>query len=58
MAKYSQANRPMRVDSALGEDALLLEGFSGTDEDFKKGFFVPGIQRAGGLQAARLLTNR
>ena len=31
MAKYSQANRPMRVDSALGEDALLLEGFSGTE---------------------------
>jgi type VI secretion system secreted protein VgrG len=31
MAKISQANRPMRVDSALGEDELLLEGFSGTE---------------------------
>jgi type VI secretion system secreted protein VgrG len=31
MAKYSQANRPMRVDTALGEDVLLLEGFSGTE---------------------------
>jgi hypothetical protein len=34
-----------------------LDGFSGSDEDFKKLFFVPGIQRAGGLRAARLLTN-
>ena len=31
MAKYSQANRPMRVDTALGEDVLLLEGFSGDE---------------------------
>jgi type VI secretion system secreted protein VgrG len=31
MANYSQANRPMRVDTALGEDVLLLEGFSGTE---------------------------
>jgi type VI secretion system secreted protein VgrG len=31
MAKISQANRPMRVDSSLGEDVLLLEGFSGTE---------------------------
>ena len=28
---YSQANRPMRVDTALGTDVLLLEGFSGTE---------------------------
>ena len=27
MAKYSQAKRPMKVDTVLGEDALLLEGF-------------------------------
>jgi type VI secretion system secreted protein VgrG len=28
---YSQANRPMRVDTALGTDVLLLEGFSGSE---------------------------
>jgi dienelactone hydrolase len=32
-----------------------LAGFQGTDEDFAKRFFVPGIQRAGGLKAARQL---
>ncbi len=31
MASYSQANRPMRVDTPLGTDALLLTGFSGRD---------------------------
>ncbi len=31
MAKFSQANRPMRVDTALPEDELLLEGFSGSE---------------------------
>jgi hypothetical protein len=31
-----------------------LSGFQGTDEDFIRGFFVPGIQRAGGLRAAKL----
>jgi len=35
-----------------------LDNFRGADEDFKKRFFVPGIQRAGGLAAARLLTSR
>ena len=35
-----------------------LDGFDGSDESFRKGFFVPGVQRAGGLRAARLLTNR
>lgn len=29
-----------------------LNGFSGSDEDFRSRFFVPGIQRAGGLSAA------
>jgi hypothetical protein len=29
-----------------------LNGFSGTDSDFVTRFFVPGIQHAGGLQAA------
>ena len=35
-----------------------LDGFDGSDESFRKGFFVPGIQRAGGLRAAQLLTSR
>jgi hypothetical protein len=30
-----------------------IEGFAGEDRDFLDGFFVPGIQRAGGLEAAR-----
>jgi hypothetical protein len=30
-----------------------LEGFAGEDKDFIEQFFVPGIQRAGGLDAAR-----
>ncbi len=34
-----------------------LEGFRGTDEDFLERFFVPGIQRAGGLAAALRLTS-
>jgi type VI secretion system secreted protein VgrG len=29
MANYSQANRPLKVDTELGEDVLLLEGVSG-----------------------------
>jgi len=36
--------------------AADLEGFSGRDEDFIDRFFVPGIQRAGGLNAALKLT--
>jgi dienelactone hydrolase len=35
-----------------------LGSFKGTDQDFLDKFFVPGIQRAGGLRAARQLTNR
>ncbi|UCC74174.1 MAG: type VI secretion system tip protein VgrG [Gemmatimonadota bacterium] len=31
MADYTQADRPFRVDSELGEDVLLLEGFSGEE---------------------------
>ncbi len=31
-------------------------GFAGADEDFRDRFFVPGIQRAGGLAAALKLT--
>jgi len=32
-----------------------LSGFHGTDEEFARDFFVPGIQRAGGLGAAQTL---
>src|SRR5689334_25051525 len=38
MAKYSQANQPMKVHTVLGEDALLLEGFRG-DEGVSTPFF-------------------
>jgi hypothetical protein len=31
-----------------------LAGFAGSDKDFIDSFFVPGIQRAGGLRAARV----
>jgi len=34
-----------------------LNGFGGTDKDFHDRFFVPGIQRAGGLNAALGLVN-
>jgi len=32
-----------------------IAGFTGADQDFIDSFFVPGIQRAGGLRAARQL---
>lgn len=35
-----------------------LDGFGGSDEDFRDRFFVPGIQRAGGLSAALGLVGR
>ena len=47
---FAAAVAPMEVK--LDAD---LSGFSGADDDFLKQFFVPGIQRAGGLQAARRL---
>jgi hypothetical protein len=47
---FAAAVAPMRV--SLEAD---LGGFAGTDADFVKSFFVPGIQRAGGLKAARRL---
>ncbi|MEP6536225.1 MAG: alpha/beta fold hydrolase [Bryobacteraceae bacterium] len=43
------------IDVALTAN---LEGFDGSDESFRKSFFVPGVQRAGGLRAARLLTTK
>jgi hypothetical protein len=33
-----------------------VSNFTGTDQDYIDRFFVPGIQRAGGLRAARLLS--
>jgi len=35
-----------------------LNGFGGSDKDFRDHFFVPGIQRAGGLNAALKLVSR
>ena len=35
-----------------------LDGFDGIDKSFRKWFFAPGVQRAGGLGAAQLLTSR
>jgi hypothetical protein len=31
-----------------------IDGFGGQDQDFIDRFFVPGIQRAGGLAAAQM----
>jgi hypothetical protein len=45
------ANTDLRLDAPL-------DAFRGNDEDFIRDFFVPGIQRAGGLHAARLLTEK
>jgi hypothetical protein len=42
------ADMPVSLDADIA-------GFSGTDADFIEKFFVPGIQRAGGLRAARML---
>jgi hypothetical protein len=39
---------PLKLEAPLGN-------FRGTDEDFIRDFFVPGIQRAGGIDAARKL---
>jgi dienelactone hydrolase len=48
--EFAAAISPVPVD--LQAD---LAGFHGADDDFVKDFFVPGIQRAGGLRAAREL---
>ena len=49
-ALFAAAAAPEPVD--LHAD---LANFRGTDDDFATTFFVPGIQRAGGLAAARAL---
>jgi hypothetical protein len=52
-ALFAAAVAPIEVKLSAG-----TEGFRGSDEEFVKSFFVPGIQRAGGLEAARMLTSR
>jgi dienelactone hydrolase len=42
------ARQPVDLQADLG-------AFTGSDEDYIKEFFVPGLERAGGLQAAREL---
>jgi hypothetical protein len=42
------SHQPVDLQADLG-------GFTGTDQDYIDSFFVPGIQRAGGLRAARQL---
>lgn len=45
------AETPVAIKADLG-------AFKGEDEDFMRDFFVPGIQRAGGLKAAQALLLR
>jgi dienelactone hydrolase len=47
-AQFAAAVAPVRVP-VEGK----FDGFKGTDQDFIDQFFVPGIQRAGGLEAVR-----
>ena len=49
--QFAAALSPRRV--TLKAD---VSKFTGTDQEYVDSFFVPGIQRAGGLRAARLLT--
>ena len=50
---FAAAVAPVAIDVTAD-----LNGFGGSDEDFRDRFFVPGIQRAGGLSAALKLINR
>ncbi len=45
------ADAPVKLEADLA-------GFTGSDQDFIDRFFVPGIQRAGGLRAAQQLAGR
>jgi dienelactone hydrolase len=45
------AEMPVKLEADLGS-------FAGADADFERDFFVPGIQRAGGLKAALQLAGR
>ena len=51
-ANFAAAVAPVAIDVIAD-----LNGFGGTDEDFRERFYVPGIQRAGGLSAALKLVN-
>ena len=50
----------MRFAAALSRQKVVLNAdvsiFTGTGPEYVDCFFVPGIQRAGGLRVARLLT--
>lgn len=50
---FAAAVAPIQID-VLAD----LNGFGGSDQDFRDRFYVPGIQRAGGLSTALRLTNR
>jgi dienelactone hydrolase len=50
---FAAAVAPIAVDVIAD-----LNGFGGSDNDFRDRFFVPGIQRAGGLSTALKLVNR
>ncbi|MCW5982905.1 MAG: acetylxylan esterase [Bryobacteraceae bacterium] len=50
-ALFAAAIAPVEVDLAAD-----LAAFRGADDDFVRQFFIPGIQRAGGLAAALKLT--
>ena len=49
---FAAAVAPVAIDLIAD-----LNGFGGSDEDFHDRFFVPGIQRAGGLSTALKLVN-
>lgn len=48
---FASAIAPIETDLVMD-----MNGFAGTDDDFCESFFVPGIQRAGGMQTALRLT--
>jgi len=50
---FAAAIAPIAIDVVAD-----LNDFGGSAEDFRNRFFVPGIQRAGGLSAALKLVNR
>jgi len=49
---FAAAIAPVPIDVVAD-----LNGFGGSDQDFRDRFFVPGIQRAGGLSAALRLAS-
>ena len=59
---WVSGRRPSGVSSPrrLREQKVILKAdvsnFTGTDQEYLDRFFVPGIQRAGGLRVARLLS--